>query len=49
MYTTNSLSSFENSTSLALGDNESEIEKNIFEKLFKANAVSSTITSGEQL
>ena len=30
-------------------DNESEIEDNIFEKLFKANAVSSVVIYGQQL
>ena len=34
-------SSFKNSTSITLTDNESDIENNVFEKLFKANAVSS--------
>ena len=36
-----SLSSFRSSTSITLTDNESDIERNIFEKFFKAN-VSST-------
>ena len=34
-------SSFKNSTSVTLTDNESDIESNIFEKLFKASDVSS--------
>ena len=35
--------------STTLTDNESDTEDNIFEKLFKADAVSSIIIYGEQL
>ena len=41
--------SFKNSTSTTLNDNESDTKDNIFEKLFKADDVSSIIIYGEQL
>ena len=47
MQTSFKSSSFKNSTSTA--DNKSEIENNMFEKLFESNAVSSIIIVGEHL